>query len=570
MNIKKYFTLLFVLAFCLISCKKGNNHSINTAWEWTGSYDTVGRNHMDSLLLELDKTVESEKKYTFQKEKNIERIKGQLNIEGLTDEDIYSIYSQLSLEYEAYICDSALKYDNLRLLCAEKCRNESWITDSKIHLSGLFAQAALFSTSIEMLNNLNRENMTIQQLATYYKAYANTYTYWEEFFSTEEIKDNLSRYLDSVLLAVPRNSYEYALNQGTKYIELKEYDKAEEIMLSYLPYVQKETRNYAIFTSILTELYKETEKPEKRKRFLAESAICDIKVSIKENLSLRRLAIMLYEEGDLKRANIYIKKSMDDANFYNARLRLIQISYVFPIINDAFHLEQAKQQKKLTLLFIAASVLSFILFFTIALVLNQMRKISKAREEIILKNDKLNTLIKDLSEANEKQKQTNVSLTDANHIKEQFIHNFLELCMVYIKKLDSFKLMAKRKIIAGQPQDLLRILSSEEDSTNELKELYGNFDKAFLAIYPDFIKEFNALLREEERYAEKEALNQELRIFALIRLGITDSEKIAAFLHYSLRTIYNYRSKVRSKAIKTDEDFEERVKRIGRINIGPE
>jgi len=179
-------------------------------------------------------------------------------------------------------------------------------------------------------------------------------------------------------------------------------------------------------------------------------------------------------------------------------------------------------------------------------------------------NDQLKKLNQNLKGANEQQAQTNRSLAEANNIKEQFISSFLEICTVYIDKLEKLKQVINMKIKAGQINDVLRMTDSTQDTSRELKELYENFDQAFLNIYPNFVEELNKLLREEEYYKVlgDGNLNHELRVFALIRLGITDSHKMATFLHYSLRTIYNYRSKVKSKALAQNDYFEEKIKHL--------
>ncbi|MCD8079450.1 MAG: DUF6377 domain-containing protein [Bacteroides sp.] len=242
---------------------------------------------------------------------------------------------------------------------------------------------------------------------------------------------------------------------------------------------------------------------------------------------------------------------MEDANFYNARLRNIQTGRLLPLIDKVYEAERERQQRELTFLLAVVSVLSFILILTIFLLSDRMKKLSRAKEEISTINRELNEL--------------NVNLKKSNFIKEQFIGSFLQMCTDYIGKLNHLKSTIHRKVKAGQVGDILKITSSPEDASREAKELYSNFDKTFLAIYPDFVQEVNHLLQEEKRYPVKtdKTLNHELRVFALVKLGITDSQQIATFLNYSLRTVYNYRSKVKSKAIRPEEDFEEKIKNTG-------
>lgn len=549
-----YRLYLHRIVHCMMFCVVVNNIAAN--------------NTLDSLLLELDRTIANEQIYNEQKENYINNIRFKLTAASLTHEDQYLLYQQLAKEYETYRCDTAIIYSRERLQLAEKTENRNWINESKFQLASVLAKACMFEKAMDILESINKEELNSQQLMTYYKTCLSTYVYLTEFyqygFETAELTHKREVYRDSLLMVLAPDSPDYAIHYGTKYIESGETDRAEQLLLSYYPNLWPDTRDFALFSSIIAYLYEHKGDVTKRKEYLAMSAIADIKAANKENISLRFLATLIYGEGDVKRANVYIKKSMDDANFYNGRLRNFQTSRIFPIINEAYQHERAVQEKKLTFLLIVASLLLLVLIAMFYFVMRQMRKLSRAKQEIMRINDQLNQLNSELQMVNETQKETNRSLTEANYIKEQLISSFLEICTEYIDKFEKFKIFVNRKIKTGQANDLLRITGNTDNAAQELKELYANFDKAFLAIYPDFVHEFNKLLRTEERYAERDdqTLNQELRIFALVRLGITDRNKIATFLHYTLRTVYNYRHKVKSKAINQEDDFEEQVRQI--------
>ncbi|WP_165045519.1 DUF6377 domain-containing protein [Dysgonomonas sp. ZJ709] len=522
---------------------------------------------LDSLLIELDNTLLNEKEYTIQKEAYINNYKQQLDKQNINDENKYLIYQNLSKEYEAFVFDSAYLYSQKAIDIAQKLGNKNWLHQSKIQMARIQAKAGIFTRAIEILNAINSKELTKDQLIDYYYTYADSYIYWLEYqngFDIQNLIEKRRNYQDSLLQAVETNTYEHAINYGTRYIEINDFKNAERVLFPYFSNVKPDTRNYAILTSIFAYFYEQKGDREQQKIYLAMSAIADIRASVKENTSLRTLAVLLFEEGDVKRANNYIKKSLDDANFYNARLRNIQTSRLLPIIDKAYQLDREYQQDKLRTLLIIVSLLSCILLVAIYFVVKQVRKLSKAKNEIEQINSRLSILNEDLKIANENQNHTNLSLAEANRIKEQFIGSFLEICTQYIDKLDAFKITVNRKIKAGQTNEILKMTSASEDSVRELKELYTNFDNAFLNIYPNFVEEFNKLLRQEERYAvnNDKILNQELRVFALIRLGITDSNKIATFLHYTLRTIYNYRSKVKSKVLNQEIDFEEAIRHI--------
>ena len=187
------------------------------------------------------------------------------------------------------------------------------------------------------------------------------------------------------------------------------------------------------------------------------------------------------------------------------------------------------------------------------------RKIGEMNERIGNSNIELQTL-------NDKLAAINIDLREANAVKEEYIALFLSMCSDYIEKLTTLQRNVRRKLSQGKGAELEREMSSSSIMDEELQNFYDMFDNAFLHLYPNFVDEFNALLRPETRVEPKrgERLNTELRIFALIRLGISDSSRIAALLRYSVNTIYNYRARTKSNAIGDRDSFEERIKTIGK------
>lgn len=526
------------------------------------------QNRLDSLLTELDKSIEKEKSYTHQKQVKINQLAKSLYSTN-DDEKLYKTYLGLSKYYDVFIADSAQYYTSKSISVAEKLNNKSLISESNIQLARIKAKAGMFPVSLDILKKIDKKSLNHSQLVDYYKAYLEVYIYWIEYQDGRDVNDLIQQknsIQDSLINILPKDSYEYAINYGIKNIELRNFNDAESTLFNAFKFVKKDTREFSILNSILAYLYESKNDTDKQKEFLAKSAISDIHAAVKENVSLRTLAILLFDAGDNNRANFYIKHSLEDANFYNARLRNIQIARVLPIIDKAYQLDKEKQEKKLRFLLIAVSILSVVLLIAIGFVIMQIKKVSKAKKELTETNAKLNILNNELQQAYDQQALTNQSLAEANHIKEEYIKSFLEICTEYIDRLENFKNIVNRKIKTGQTADILKMTTSSfQDSTKELKELYKNFDKAFLKIYPQFVEEMNKLLRPEEHYpiSQNQTLNQELRVFALIRLGVTNNNQIATFLHYTLRTIYNYRSKVKSKAINPDDNFELLVQKIG-------
>lgn len=532
------------------------------------SYPQSGKG-IASLLEELDQLVKSDHEFATQKENKLQRLKEKLALPSLSKDTLYQNYQDLSREYETYNCDSAIIYSRQALATARELSNMEWINESSIQLAHCEARAGMFINTIQRLDRINRKTVSGELQASLYATYLDAYIYWLEYqngYEFEELLKLKEKYQDSLITVLQPSTYEYAVRKGFRLIETNQLDSAEQLLNAHFKNVISGSKEKAGLASILSFLYKIKRNTAKEKEYLAISAISDIKAAIRENISLRTLSIILFDEGDIKRADQYIKKSLDDANFYNARLRNIQASKILPIIDKAYQKDSQQQQARQKRLLIAVSILSMVLLVSIILILRQIRALRVAQKEVLFVNAQLQRLNQELKAAGEQQKLTNISLAEANHIKEKFIGQFLEICTEHIEKLEAFKQMVNRKIKAGQLNEIINMTSvSSQDAVRELKSLYASFDIAFLNIYPGFVEGINQLLKPDQQYetGDEPALNQELRVFALIRLGITDSNKIATFLHYSLRTIYNYRSKVKSKSLNPDSNFEDRVRQIG-------
>lgn len=273
--------------------------------------------------------------------------------------------------------------------------------------------------------------------------------------------------------------------------------------------------------------------------YMALAAISDIKCSVKETMAIQELAIHLYNTGDIKHAYSYISSSLADAVFCNARLRTAEVSKIIPLIDGAYKKELDGKRKTLIFTNALIGIMAIGLIIIIIIVVRQINKIKLARQE----------------------------LKKANSIKEEYIGHFLDICSIYMERLENFSKIVTRKITAGQVDDLLKMAKSNKFTEGQHKQFYDIFDATFLHIYPTFIHDFNNLLLPEEQIIVKEAghLTTELRIYAFLRMGVEDSNKIASFLNYSVNTIYTYRNKVKNKA-KNRETFEADVMKIASFN----
>lgn len=301
----------------------------------------------------------------------------------------------------------------------------------------------------------------------------------------------------------------------------------------------------------LALVYSQTNNWEKYEDYLIMAAISDQVCPLKENLALQELALYIFKNNsrEISRANRYLNYSLEDAMFYNNRLRMLEIARKFPSIVLSYQEQNLIKSRRLQGSLICISILFIGLVISIICIYRQIIQLHKRR--------------KTLADMNRELQHLNKALVDTNHTREEYVSLFMDLCAAYIDKLNKYQDLVKRKVKAKQTDDLLKLVHATKLSDTDAKAFFMNFDTAFLNLYPNFIKEFNALLREDEQIIPKrgEILTTELRIFALIRMGIKDSSRIATLLFYSPQTIYNYRSAVKNKA-KIRDEFEKQVERL--------
>lgn len=372
-------------------------------------------------------------------------------------------------------------------------------------------------------------------------------------------------YDDSLRQSVEPNSETYLMTIEKKLRDSRQMNAALDINTKRLAQASMGTRTYSLATFERAVNYEILNNIEQQKKFLILSAISDIKSAIKDNASLTSLAMILHKENDIERPHKYIQFAFDDAVFFNSRLRFIEISNTLPLINHAYQLKTDSQNKQLRASLITISILSVIILLAFIFIYRQMKHLSIARTDLENVNIQLKELNNELNNANSKLSGLNLELAESNHVKEQYIGNFISICSNYIDKLDNYRKLVNKQIAAHKITELFDLTKSRTLIDEELKEFYENFDNTFLNIYPNFVEEFNAMLDQEARIELKkgELLNTELRIFALIRLGINDSSQIAGLLRYSVNTIYNYRVKIKNRSIVPREEFEDLVMKIG-------
>jgi hypothetical protein len=532
---------------------------------FSGAISAAPENNILHLLFQ---TLKNKNAYDLQKQNHLDEIKKQFKIPQLTDIQIYNINNQLQQEFQSFKIDSAIFYLENNLQIAENLQNRECIYETKLTLSYMYWQAGKFFEALQLLASLNSvqaAKISPQMLSDYYEAYKRIYKYYAN--SQNDLSNSYfeksSAYRDSLMSVINCKTKKYKVLTAEILTENNQTQKAAEILEELISKSLDASHDRAVLANILADIYKTENNIEKQKKYLAVSVVCDIKNSVKENTSMLSLALLLYENGEIDNAYHCLQSAMDDAVFCNARFRTYEIAKIFPIIDTAYQKKTAKQQHELKIYLLIVSVLSLFLILAIIVIARYLRRIAKIRKELYRTNVKLQSLNSELQTANLQLLDVNQKLSEANLIKETYLAKFIDLCSNYIEKLDNYRRSLNRFVRDGKMEELFEELKFSKFIKTELSDFYTNFDETFLKIYPTFIDDFNAFFPESERQVVKpsEILNTELRVFALIRLGINDSSKIALFLRCSITTIYTYRSKLKNKSL-FKENLEEQVMKI--------
>ncbi|RZJ73249.1 DUF6377 domain-containing protein [Flavobacterium sp.] len=517
----------------------------------------------DSVFSTLDNAIADKPIYDKQKRHRIAELGRDL---GQLQEYYYN--KAMYEEYRKFRLDSAIYFIKRNLTLAKEKNSKDFIDASTIQLANLYSSSGLFRESELLLKSLDPKKLAPELLPDYYENYSQFF----EHYATHSLDGHYVKYVetyrDSLLSVLNKKSLKYVINLSQKNISLKHYDLARQSLEPLLKNVKPDSPDFAMISYLLGDIFWAQGNRELATQYYARSATADVKSAVKDNASAQTLALIFFAKGDIDKAYRYTKSAIEDATFCNAKFRTVKISEFYSIINTAYQEKETKRNEQLTLYLTLISVLSVLLLIAIGYVLIQMRKLAKIRVKLDASGKKLTFLNSDISRTNQELQLRNSELSEANHVKEEYIAQFFDMCSSYINKLESYRKMLNKKATAKQFDELLSVLKSNTLVENELEELYRNFDTIFLNLYPTFVRDFNTLLIPDEQISLKpaELLNTELRIFALIRLGITDSVKIAAFLRYSISTIYNYRTRARNKSAVSRDEFETMVMNIGNAN----
>ena len=514
---------------------------------------------IDRLYNTIDSLIEHRSELLAEKEIRLKALKDGLQ-EGLDEDQLFKLNERIYDEYMAYNFDSAYYYINKNVERQRALGHADRFAASAVRMAHILAVSGIFNNARLLLNEVRVEDISTENKIDYYEQQNELNLFRSEMANFTPLfpayVDSMQHYRQKILEIAPHDSYNYIFNLATYTCEQGEVDKAIKMLEDYLPKLRQGDRHYSIVTSTLAYFYTHKDQPQTREKYLLLSAISDLRANILENNSLRELSIILLERQEYKKAYNYLQQASADAKLYGSRLRSLQAARLAPLITEAYDAERVRTQNRTYILLAILSVITLLLIGTIAFILSMMRKRRAAIE-------KINTLNQELERRNATIEAANNEMKESNRIKDEYIGRFLELSSNYIQRGEDRAKLLNRLARDKKMAELYAELKSSASLNESIRLFYQNFDTAFLNIYPNFIKEVNSLMANGNQFEVDggQKLTTELRILALIRLGINDNQKIADILRSSITTIYTYRSKIKSRALSKDT-FEDEIRII--------
>lgn len=524
------------------------------------------------LRQKLDNLLEQRNALIDNKNKDINRLKKNLTTSENTLKRLQT-YEQLYEEYYVFQFDSAMTYLNKGIKLAKETQNTYYYNSNTISKAELLSIGGLYNEAIHEIEQVDTTVLDKGQHFEYYFSLFRIHTYWADFCNdktyTPTHRLKAQEYLKKAMPFCDETgkNYEYYLGEYAVFV-LNNPQTARAHYIKAIKQLPQNSRFYAMSCFALSGSYGNEGNTEKQEEFLLLSSIADIENCTMENFALQNLAMYIFEHNkdELDLAEQYIQTALEDAHFYNNRLRIIEISSKLPVIVSSYQQTLNQRNKVQMTAIIVISLLLLFLLSAVFYIVKQTKRLSLQQQELQKNNNQLSELNRQQKELNTQLHGLNALLVDTNSKRERLAKLYIDLCAKYIARLKKQQTLVKRKIKANQTTELLSQLSSERLSEEDAATFLSRFDKAFLDLYPDFTEELNSLLLPEGQIQNKntDELTTEQRIMALIRLGVKESAEIADLLFYSPQTIYNYRSVLKGKAI-NKETFEEEVMKLCRV-----
>lgn len=519
------------------------------------------QNHSPLTLNDLDQAIEAAPRYDAEKFRNIELLRKDLLTSDPGDKELlFRRYQPLYEEYKVFNYDSAFFYARKLLEIALLLDDPTRIVYARLKTGFSLLSSGMFKETLDSLNEISIKGAPDSLKAEYYALMGRYYYDLGDFdndtYNTPVYTAKGNLYMDSALQLYSPGSFSSSYYKGLKNIKSNNRQVAMAGLWQLLSRPGLSDHELAVTTSTLSDIYIYNGRPDTAIQLLIRAAIADIRSCTKETAAIFNLAQLLYKKGDVKNASSYIEAAIRDASFYGARQRKVQVSAILPLI-EGEKISRVEGQKRTLITYSVITTLLLLIVVTLAIIIfRQVNKLKIAQRKITEAHEKVQAV-------NQRLMETNNKLSEANKIKEEYIGYFFNADSEFFAKIEKFKKSLEQKIAYRKWDDLITLVNNT-NLKKEKEELLQNFDKIFLKLFPDFIQGFNALFREEDRVQLKdhEFLNTDLRIFALIRMGIHDNEKIARILEYSVNTINTYKTKIKNKSIVPNEVFEQRIMEI--------
>lgn len=551
---------------------------------WIGwIYAESVEKEIPQLLATLDSILVQTGELASQKELKIAQLKKKLSNAANLEEEFW-INKMLYDESFVFNADSAMKYVDRNIQIATELKKKDWQDEWLINRSFMFAATGLLKEAGEVLEKVDSTSLSDGLKLSYYYQRSYLYSHLGQYMGDQKQVNN--KYYNEFenankhMLALVRPKDPLYWWCVASCNELSPGDSLFSALENVVLSSQHNTRLDAMNAYGLSNMYKRLGDKEKTMIYLIYSAMADLRVCNRDIASLQELSSLLYDAGDIDRAYAYMNYCLKVAWLYPNRVRIINISTELDKIYANYQQRDIRWRNSLQNYLYVVTFFSIILVLALIGLYRQTKKLRKSRTELDSANHSLNQHVVELSQMhkqlalanqelqnlNELLRSANQKLQESNDVKEEYIGYVFSICSNYISKLDEYRKNINRKLKTGQFEEARQLTDNSSLTQNELKDFYANFDAIFLRVYPDFVADLNSLLRPEEQILLKDAseLNTEVRIYALVRLGINDSVKIADFLHCSPQTVYNHRLRMRNKAIIPKDKFAEAVRLLGR------
>lgn len=515
-------------------------------------------------LKELDDVISRQEEIESAKDSYIELIKGRYS-ETLSPDEKYTIFDELYNEYYNYNIDSAIFYARTKLDIAFDAAEQDLVDDAILDIADRYVMSGMYLAAHDIISEISADRLDVLLVPRYYHIWHSLYTGLEDGcddpVQKTEYRKLKQQYREQLFSLLGKDDISRLYVMADIYVD---EGRADELLDTLNAKFNEDIpiHDKAVLSYIYANISDSYGHDDDATLYFAKSAIFDLMTPVHEYKSLYELASKLYDAGDIKRAYRYISRSINDAITANALINIQSINRSLPIISRSYHTQMLHNRRQLSVLSGILGIMAVLLIGAVIVTLREQRKARQAEKRTSEINEELKAI-------NRKMEEYILLLKESNNIKEIYIGRYIDLCSEYIGRMERYRSMLNRTARTEGFEAVRNALKSSEFIDKELNEFYEQFDATFLQLFPDFIKDLNALLQPDKRIELKTRdgiMTTELRIFALIRLGITDSVKIAEFLRRSVSTVYNYRVKMRNAALNSREDFEKQIMGIGKLS----